>query len=372
MELAFLRPIFARPGPWTSVYLDVSRNTEGAVDEVELRWRATRAELAHGGADGLTLDAVEAALPLGPGPVPGVVPGAGRGLAVFAADGEVALAVPLPQPPPRDLGLVGPLPHLLPALVQLGEPVPWLRVVVDRTGADLVMSRGWRPPRTEQVQGGHEYPLHKAAPGGWSQPRYQRAAETTWERNATEVASAVADAAASVDAQVLVLAGDVRARQLLMEHLPVRWRPLVVQAESGSRAPGAAVEPLEEATASAAGEVARRRVASVLDGWQAGRGSGRSRAGLAPVVAAARWGQLETLLLDPAGVDELVWVGPEPTDIAVEPGELNGGRAGPVQAERADAALIRAAAGTGADLMLVDGDPARLGGGVGAVLRYGA
>ena len=30
MELSFLRPLYARPGPWASVYLDASRDTADA------------------------------------------------------------------------------------------------------------------------------------------------------------------------------------------------------------------------------------------------------------------------------------------------------------------------------------------------------
>lgn len=34
-----LRPLFDRPGPWASVYLDASRDSENADHEVDLRWR---------------------------------------------------------------------------------------------------------------------------------------------------------------------------------------------------------------------------------------------------------------------------------------------------------------------------------------------
>jgi hypothetical protein len=362
MDVSFLRPLFADLGPWVSVYLDASRDTEDAAHAVELRWRAVRDRLAEQHVDEATVAALDRGVHDDPG-------GDGRrGLALFAAAGTLALAVPLPEPPAADAATVSRLPRVLPLLAALDEPVAWVQAVVDRTGADLVASPGWRPPRHREVAGGEAYPLRKTAPGGWSQRRYQRAAETSWDRNAEDVAAAVARAAEEVDAQVLVLAGDERARGLLVEHLPARWAPLVRVVE-GSRAPGAAPQRLDGGTQAAIRAVAEHRRATALDDLRAGQPADRARTGLDEVVAAAREAHVRTLLLDPAGVDARLWVGLSPTDMATEPGALRSLGITDVAPAPADDALIRAAAATDADVLLV-ADGSTLSGGVGAVLRY--
>ena len=45
MDLSFLKSLYERPGPYASVYADLSRTTEDASKAAELRWRALREEL---------------------------------------------------------------------------------------------------------------------------------------------------------------------------------------------------------------------------------------------------------------------------------------------------------------------------------------
>ena len=47
MDLSFLTPLYETPGPVASVYLDTTRAEESGAQEIELRWRAARAELAE-------------------------------------------------------------------------------------------------------------------------------------------------------------------------------------------------------------------------------------------------------------------------------------------------------------------------------------
>ncbi len=228
LNLGFLRPLYQQPGPFASVYLDATQDTEDGARLRELRWRAVDEELTSAGADQATRDALGAA-------VAGHT-GTGRhGLALFAAGGRVLVEAPLPEPPPLPVAQWAARPVVAPLVAGLGEQVRWLRVLVDRTGADLTMSSG---AAARQVDGGG-YPVHKAKPGGWSQPRYQRAAETNWDRTAKDVVEAVAEAAAGSAADVIVLAGDVRGRQLVRERLPEALAERVVDVDAGSRAAGA-------------------------------------------------------------------------------------------------------------------------------------
>ena len=113
--------------------------------------------------------------------------GAGTGLAMFAAQGEVRYAEVMGEPPRSDLAEVSPLPHLTPLLTQRGEQVPWLRVIVNRVGADIEGPTN----DTIQVEGTHLFPIRKTHGGGWSQEHLHRKAELRWQHNAKEVAEQV-------------------------------------------------------------------------------------------------------------------------------------------------------------------------------------
>ncbi|BCB91546.1 hypothetical protein Psuf_088590 [Phytohabitans suffuscus] len=222
--------------------------------------------------------------------------------------------------------------------------------------------------RSETVRGRQSYPIRKPRPGGWSQARYQREAETTWQRNTGDVAAAATELADAMGPDVLVLAGDVRARQLLFDQLPTRWRDKAVVTDAGTRAAGADPEPLDEATTIAVADVADRRTRDAVDRFAAQEGLGN---GLAAVVTALQREQVEAVLIvdDPSSTDEL-WIGPHAPQLALDPAQLREmGVEEPILV-RADAALVRAAAGTGAGLVLVGPGDADLRHGVGAVLRY--
>jgi hypothetical protein len=366
MNLSLLRPLYERPGPWASAYLTASRNVEHADVELDLRWRALRESLTSQGADASTVAALDDAV-LGHQPLP-----SNYGLALFGSHGEVALTVPLSAPPRSELAAWGPLPHAMPMIVQRGEEIAWLRVIADRTGADLEGATAGGIPRREQVNGPDTFPIRKVKPGGWSQLHHQHAAEETWQRNADEVAAAAAALADEIGAEVLVVGGDVRAVQLLVERLPARWRDRVVRTDAGSRATGADNEPLDDVTIRAVAEVADRHTRDALERFMIQYGNDAAAGtGMAAVVAGLQREQVDTVLIvdDPSATGEL-WIGPEPNQLAETAEDLHAMGVSTPQRTRADAALLRAMAMTGARLVLVGPGEAPLDGGVGAVLRY--
>ena len=99
---------------------------------------------------------------------------------------------------------------------------------------------------------------------------------------------------------------------------------------------------------------------------------GRAAEGLAPTVAALRAGQASEVLIadDPSSTDR-AWVGPQPADVAVSRHELTERGVGQTVEDRADAAVVRAAA-TGAELRFLPEGEEPPWGGVGALLRYQA
>ena len=365
MNLEFLRPLIDRPGPWASVYLDASRSDENAAHEIDLRWRALRAKLAEQGCDEATIEAIDAAIQTHP-----YQPGR-YGLAVFAQSGEVAAVETLPAPPQPDEAHVGPVPHLMPLLAHRDEQIPYVRVLADRTGADLSAVSAGGVPRRRTVTGDETFPIRKVRVGGWSHRHYQQAVEETWKRNAGDVAAAAADLADVVDAEVVVVGGDVRAVQGFTDRLPKRWRSKVVSTDAGSRH-ARDDEALDDITTQAIAETAERHVQDTLDRYRAQLADGTASTGLTDVVNRLQRGQVDTVLLvnDPSSTDKL-WIDPaDPTVVSVDDHVLREAGVQDPQRVRADAALVRAMVGTGARLVLIGPDEAPLEHGIGAVLRY--
>jgi hypothetical protein len=223
---------------------------------------------------------------------------------------------------------------------------------------------------------GHGWPAHKASAGGWSQKRFERTAEEAWDENARELAAVVAGAASRAGAEAVVVAGDVRARSLLVEKLPagLRDRSVVVDREL-SVASDAMAEAADEAVAAITDLDCRTRLAAFRDQL----GTGRAVEGLPESVAALRDGQVAELFVSggevspvPAWASEDAWIGPGLADIAMSADDLAERGVADVAADSAGAAVVRALAGTDAALYFVPEGEQPPRDGIGALLRYAA
>jgi hypothetical protein len=353
IRLDRLSELLATPGAYATVYLDATLAKELGPQEVENRWRDQRRALADQGADEATLDAMRAAAG-GHTEVPGE-----RAQVLVGSGGRVRLDAVLPGRPRRETARWAPLPHLMPMLAQLRPVVPYVLALVDRTGGEVIV----HGPQGESAQTvrGDTSEVHKAHVGGWAELRYQHRVENLWEANARLVAQTVESAVRQVGAQLVVVAGDVRARTDLVDSLGEHARSLVMQLEHGGRAEGIDEEKLhaevEEAVARAPPP--------------AGAGDVLAVSGTADTVAALRQAAVETLLVvEYAQPDATAWIGPEPVHLALTAQELTElGVREPVQ-DRLDAALVRAAAGTDASVVTLAPGQLDLADGLGATLRY--
>jgi hypothetical protein len=370
VNLGFLRPLYDEIGDYVSVYLDTDRGHETAPQAIDLRWRAARQRLAEAGASPASLDAA------------GVVAGGpttARGHAVFARNGAVAFTGTLDAPPRREIARLAPLPHLMPLLAQRRPPIPHVRVSATRAGGEIVAvggsGGGWR-----DWVAGQQWPVHKTSVGGWSQDRYQRSVEETWNENAKTLAAEVAAAAGRIGARHAIVSGDIRARSLLLDHLPT---PLRESAAVVDEEVDADSQAMSEAVDRALSEWGGREVRERFDDWRAQLAHGLAVEGLAPAMAAFRDGQVSYLFLadDPSSTAS-AWIGPAGVDLAASREELLERDVTAPVVDRADAALVRAIAGTDAELhflpadLVETGDPAACGGmahprdGVCATLRF--
>jgi phosphoglycolate phosphatase-like HAD superfamily hydrolase len=359
--------LYSHQGPFASVYLDATQASESGDTEVELRWRGLRARLAEAGADDKTLEAIDE--------VAGThLEVAGRhGQFIVAAGGGVLVDEITRQPPLRELGRWSPLPHVLPYLAHRSTQIPHLIVLIDRTGADVYTVLDDIHSQQSSVEGGAEYPLRKTGRDVWNERAFQNRVENAWETNSKEVAQAI-NHQLPPEVQVVLLAGDVRARHLVSDELSkvLPQRVKVDQLEHGTRAEGASREALDEAVHSALLHhiwAERRDILARLQ--QAVGRHDYAVTGISAVLDALRKAQVDTLVLsdDPSST-ATAWIGPEPLLLAETDSELSDLGVTDIQHDRLDAALVRALAGSGAGLVITPGGHQYVQQGIAALLRY--
>ena len=352
-----------------SAYLDVSRNRGGAPHEVRLRWDALAAQLREQGADDKTIDAAGEAAMQTHGQ-----PGA-AGRAVFAGDGQVLYEADLPSPPRRELARWATLPHLLPLLAQVPEYVPHIVVALGRTAATITgFDRTGQQVRWE-VEGGETHPAHKAGAGGTAHHSMQRRTEEVWARNARSFAADVERAVTTLHAELIVLTGDVRARNLVRDALGERSCTIVEEIEGPGADDRTTDHSVDEQVRRMAADRAAERTGELVAKFEqeCGRGAGLAVEGLTAVIRALQRNQVSALLLlDDPSSELRLWIGPEPAQLALTEDELREIGAPVLGPDRADAALIRAIAGTGAELVLLphpgsSAEPERAGSAAGGV-----
>lgn len=351
------------PGPFVTVYLNTEPAVENAAQRNQLRWKDLRQSLEEQGAPAAALEAIDA-----------LVPDAhtqGRTLAVVAGPEGVRLARHEPEPVAAAVGRVGALPSLGPVLEWTQAAVPHVIVLADRVGADLVGVGGTGEDVLASVgpSDGHDPRIRKSKPGGWSQRRYQDRAEVTWEERAGEVAERVAAMVEDLGARLVVVAGDVRAVQLLREELPAEVAGLVQEVD-GSRAVDGGVDQLAGEVVRLTDTVAAADTAECLRRWKEETGrEGAGVEGTGPVMAALRESRVDVLLVHDDPADERTgWFLREagmPAEGPVVLGELNLGEE-PEAARLVDVAIFGALR-TGAGIRVVPSVPRD---GLGALLRY--
>lgn len=366
MDVSFLAPVFAAAGPYATVCADVTHNTENADTELDLRVRAVAERLAEQGAPEAVVEAVRSRLTEGN---EGGQAGTVRGRAVVvASDGTVALDEVLAAAPRREVCEWSPQPDLLSVLRQLAARVPHIVVLTDRVGADVTYV-GAPGPVEEKTVEGDDFHMRKVKVGGWAHNTYMHTAENQWIDNADRVAEHISSMARRLSPAFVLVAGDVRARQILTDRASDLWSHLIVSMDEGGRAAGADREPVDRRMAELVAEHEARAIAEAVEQIQAAGAHGLSVTGTASVVESLRKGQVETLVLaDDPGEDTLL-VGSGPLELGVDQHDMDAlGSHG--TAVPADRALIAAAVAGSAGLVVVPRSAMPDDVPVAAVLRY--
>jgi predicted NBD/HSP70 family sugar kinase len=342
-----LADLLAVPGHWTTLYLD---GPEGSpAPERAARRASIRDRLARAGAPESHLDAaLEALIDEGP-PSPSTQ-------TVLVRDGSVVLnELHAGSRLGAEVFAHGRVPRILPLLRERERDVGFLIVEVGREGGELRLAHGDARDVSHnvEVEGRTDF-LTKVQAGGASQARYHRASEEVWRENADEVGKAVDRAVREHDPAFVVVSGDVRARELLLDELAPESLDRVVEVSAHTRAAGASSQERDDEIDARLDEQLERERQQVLT--RSAEGGGRyGERGLGPVVHALQLAQVEALLLDPRDDERSLLALDAPPWIATDPGESLA--AGVLEQVPALEALARAAVLTDARVFFLDQEP---------------
>ena len=348
--------------PCVSLYLNTQVEREQGPEELKLRWRAFREEVAGKVPDKALLlldDVVEGSHRKG------------DGLMAFTAGEELKLRLFLNHPVP-DFVRGGPLPHLLPLFDWKQDHPTYAVVVADRRGADIHVVGGFQGEEVTEIEGDHDE-LRKVSPGGWSQRRFQNRAEDSWERNAEQVAQAVDRIVREDQIELVLVTGDVRAVAYLKDNVAPAVAPRIHELD--------AAPPTDDDLEQIRGDVERsvssltgRLTELALSKFLEERGQSDLAAdGLADTISALRMAQVDTLFVSPDGPGENVWFSPvDQTQAATDRSTLSEIGLDDLQEAPAVDVVVRQAIATGAAIRVIPklGEKHGPRDGVGATLRY--
>ena len=354
-----LAELTRRPGPFLTVWATCPSPVQGDVATV------VNSVVRTADDSGVIPDDVLSALA---DAISGTFPDS-AGVVAIADSTGVQLVEPLPQSPRIEVARVHELPALAPILEHRQGTIPFVLVVIDRQGADLFWS-GTEHDGETHVEGG-DGPIRKVHAGGWSQERFQRRAENTWEQTAGEVAESLGEVARRVQPRVITVAGDVRAVQLLRQQLPKDLGELLRDVPGG-RSEDGSDEVRDDAVRRWVRTAVAEDTVAVLQLFEQERGQNdRAADGASATLAALRESRVDLLLVHDDGSDTRLayYLDDDPTQVSEDldsVAALNLGR--PRQGRLIDVA-IRAALATGAGVRVVP-NAGPVSDGIGAILRW--
>jgi hypothetical protein len=271
---------------FVTITIPTPSNVDDARARFELEWRNARRKLSAGWDDD-ELDQLDEL-------IGGLRHGDGASLVVVHARHGSTLVEVLDEPVSAATVAEGPLPRWATVIEARQRVIAHVVVEADRVGADLTAFDGGDVLATQTVDGSTVH-IHRGHPGGWSQRRFQQRAENTWEDNARSVADAVATLARKVDAQLIAVAGDIRAQTFILESLPAEFADVTVRIDAGSPA-GIADEVVRQLST-----IVAERVTAAAELVRAGLTSGTASIDASAIIDALREGRVDTLLVHDDG-----------------------------------------------------------------------
>ena len=362
-----LADVYRKPGPWVTIYTDASTGNVDSLHADDVRPENIASALEEAGATKDDRKAVAEALRRSAKGLPDPV-----ARLIVVANGSVELDEFLPGPLALpEFTSVNEVPNLCPLLWHRPDDFAYVVAEVGRDGGEIHLRRanGLQDDSMTHIVGDTEN-LKMVPSGGWSQGRYQHRTENIWKANAADISGEIDKVVRSCRARLLVVAGDIRARNLVAEQLSEQSKDILTVVESHSRTEGADKEAYAQEINKRVAECIARRQAQLLERLnnQKGRANPESTEGIGSVVHALQQAQVDTLLLESQGLNghRLLALGSEPWTAEID-GETAGA---PVLGEvPAPSSLLRAAVLTDAEVALFPSG-ALDGGPVAALLRW--
>lgn len=303
-----LAELLSLKGPWTTVYVDGDGDEPQSTEEAKRDAVVQRLDAVGAPPQDSEVIARALAMPAG-------VP-APSARYLLVQGGKLRYDERFAEPRRgRDVVAAGPVPELLPLLRHHTYAPRYLVVETSRDGADLRLERAGRahPEQRSSVDGITDE-LPKVQAGGLAQARWQRHSEEVWKHNQSDVADAINKILQKHEVDFVVVAGDVRARQLLKERLAGQGVSAIVEVEMHTRAAGADSGALDRAISEALEAGEERELDEVLTAAHASDGE-RKAEGIDDAVTALQQAQVEVLVLDARWIDEM----PKSSEAEAEP-----------------------------------------------------
>ncbi|TFC75934.1 hypothetical protein E3T23_14430 [Cryobacterium cheniae] len=345
-----LADLYRRPGSVSSAYVDVTQDAQNPRRTSSLRQRTLREALTAAGAPEIDTSTIIELIEEPPGR------GGPMGRLMVVRQGVVEVNEVLSGEPLGELLVsYGPVPGLVPLLIHRPRDLSYVVAEAGRDGGEVTLHRLSRsqPVARVRVEGDTEFLTKVGSEDDFlANGRYQHHTEEVWKRNEGQIAAAIDEVVRDSKAELLVLTGDVRARQLLVDQLAPASREVLHVVPTNTRPAGATQEELEADLNRHVAAILAQDEHDALERLGAGLGSGLSEIDFAAVVRALQQSQVDVLLLAPDRMTEetLIALDREPWLAATSDDALGAGELGSVAA--ADA-LIRAAILTDARVMVV-------------------
>jgi hypothetical protein len=359
--------LYRQQGPWCLAYIDASTGTVDSLEAADVRPDNVSNALAGLGASKEDLAAVEQAIQ----PATGEPSPVSR--FVLVRDGAAVINELLPGPlavPERISRDI--IPDLLPLLKHQPDEFPYVVAEVSRDEGQIRLQRAGRQGvDTSQHVHGTDENLKKVPGGGWAQGRFQHRTEDIWKRNADQVVQEIDRVMTDSHARLLVLAGDIRARQLVADQLSEASKAVLSVVDSHTLAAGSDREKFDAEVSSLVAQQWADDQQQLMDrlAEQEGQANPESATGIGAVVHALQQAQVDVLMFDDQALSEhsLLALGAEPWIAKSEEESLGAEILGRVPAP---AALLRAAALTDARVQLAPAAALPKNAEIAALLRW--
>lgn len=360
--------LYRREGQWCTALVDVSLGTTSAQEAVDSLPGQVGKLLGSQQASDADIEALTAALVSAEGHVSPVA----RFVAVNNGEVVVDEIIDGLKVEFADVDC-GPFPNLVALARARGGQFPYLVAEAGKDGGEVSLYHSSVKGADESrgVTGDPDEAHHaRKVPGQYDEPKNQSNTEEIWRRNADELAKQIDELARENYVRLIVLAGDVKAREMVAGMLAVAHKPITSILDQHTRTGGADQAAFAAAVQERVDEVLGRDVQELSERVANRSGSGRPELALGfdEVVAALQQAQAATVLVNQYQDDETL------TALNAEPwlcGEDSGDHAESVMGSwPAPEVLLRATALTDASIRYVPDGVLPEGTGIAALLRW--